>query len=135
VKKSDWGLGLFLTEHARQGDLVAGMQTNSCQFISFYANPPPITEYIGEVILEPTVLSREYVPWLLQPCRFLNIYTYIYAVPSQRTDEETISSHWALIFLLIVRTLAMIRDISTMLDQKQLIVFQWVSAVFRPKER
>ena len=58
VKDSQWGLGTFLTEDVKAGDLLAGAP-------SFYHCRTLLTmwstlEYTGELIYEPTADSREY---------------------------------------------------------------------------
>jgi hypothetical protein len=63
IKSSQWGLGMYITEPAEQDDLISGMSL----FLDFSLIAVSLRwiEYIGELILEETVESREYVAGLI----------------------------------------------------------------------
>jgi len=59
VYRSKWGLGYYLTESARKGDFIIGTTCPISPLHRRKFNIPP--EYVGDIIYDPTVRSREYV--------------------------------------------------------------------------
>jgi histone-lysine N-methyltransferase EZH2 len=59
VKESRWGLGTFLTQDVKAGDLIAGALYVPALLSPLTPRPDP--EYTGELIYEPTTESREWV--------------------------------------------------------------------------
>lgn len=60
VEESQWGLGTFLTEDVKAGDLLAGalcILVLQYPFFTLFLD----VEYTGELIYEPTTESREFV--------------------------------------------------------------------------
>jgi hypothetical protein len=58
LRKTKWGLGFFLLESAKAGDLIIGMPFSGSVCKS---NSPFKIEYVGDMIYEPTIDSRECV--------------------------------------------------------------------------